>query len=78
MKMRYGTKCSGHWYGMKRLSQKLEAHQLTTDEFLKRMSKEQAIVFIQGLLRQIEESLNPDAPAAKTRVEKVLEELKRS
>jgi hypothetical protein len=41
------------------------------------MSKEQAIVFVQGLLRQIEESLNPDAPAAKTRVEKVLEELKR-
>ena len=63
---------------MKRLSQTLEAHQLTTDELLKRMSKEQAIAFIQGLLRQIEESLNPDAPAAKTRVEKVLEELKRS
>jgi hypothetical protein len=62
---------------MKPLSQKLEAHQLTTDELLKRMSKEQAIVFVQGLLRQIEESLNPDAPAAKTRVEKVLEELKR-
>ena len=63
---------------MKRLSQKLEAHQLTADELLKRMSKEQAIVLIQGLLRQIEESLNPDAPASKTRVETVLEELKRS
>ena|SRR5215469_7802942 len=55
---------------MKRLSQKFEAHELTTDELLRRISKEQAIVLMQGLRRQIEESLNPDAPAAKTRVEK--------
>lgn len=59
---------------MKRVSLKLEAHQLTTDELLKRMSKEQAIVFIQGLLRQIEESLNPDARAAKTRVDEIIGE----
>lgn len=36
---------------MKRVSQKLEAWKLTTDELLKRMSKEQAIVLIQGILR---------------------------
>ena len=63
---------------MKRLSQKLEAWKLTTDELLKRMSKEQAINFIQGILRQMEESLNdPEVPAAKIRLEKVLDELKR-
>ena len=65
--------------GMRRVSLKIEAVQLTTDELLKRMSKEQAIVFIQRLLRQMEESLNePEVPAAKIRMEKVLEELKRS
>jgi len=64
---------------MKRVSLKIEAVQLTTDELLERMSKEQAIVFIQRLLRQMEESLNePEVPAAKIRMEKVLEELKRS
>ncbi len=64
---------------MRRVSLKIEAVQLTTDELLKRMSKEQAIVFIQRLLRQMEESLNePEVPAAKIRIEKVLEELKRS
>jgi hypothetical protein len=64
---------------MRRVSLKIEAVQLTTDELLKRMSKEQAIVFIQRLLRQMEESLNePEVPAAKIRMEKVLEELKRS
>ena len=64
---------------MKRVSLKIEAVQLTTDELLKRMSKEQAIVFIQRILRQMEESLNePEVPAAKIRMEKVLEELKRS
>jgi hypothetical protein len=63
---------------MKRLSQELEAWKLTTDELLKRMSKEQAIVFIQGILCQMEESLNdPEVPAAKIRLEKVLDELKR-
>ncbi len=64
---------------MKRVSLKIEAVQLTTDELLKRMSKEQAIVFIQRLLCQMEESLDePEVPAAKIRMEKVLEELKRS
>ena len=64
---------------MKHVSLKIEAVQLTTDELLKRMSKEQAIVFIQRILRQMEESLNePEVPAAKIRMEKVLEELKRS
>jgi len=64
---------------MRRVSLKIEAVQLATDELLKRMSKEQAIVFIQRLLRQMEESLNePEVPAAKIRMEKVLEELKRS
>ena len=63
---------------MKRVSQKLEAFQLTTDALLKRMSKEQAIIFIQGILRQMEESLNePEVPAAKIRLETILEELKR-
>jgi hypothetical protein len=63
---------------MKRVSHKLEAYELTTDELLKRMSKEQAIIFIQGILRQMEESLNdPEVPAAKIRLEKVLDELKR-
>jgi hypothetical protein len=63
---------------MKRVSHKLEAWKLTTDELLKRMSKEQAIIFVQGLLRQMEESLNdPEVPAAKIRLEKVLDELKR-
>jgi hypothetical protein len=63
---------------MKRVSLKLEAYELTTDELLKRMSKEQAIIFIQGILRRMEESLNdPEVPAAKIRLEKVLEALKR-
>jgi hypothetical protein len=63
---------------MKRLSQELEAWKLTTDELLKRMSKEQTINFIQGILRQMEESLNdPEVPTAKIRLEKVLDELKR-
>ena len=64
---------------MKRVSLKTEAYQLTTDELLKRMSKEQAITLVQGILRRMEESLNvPDIPAAKARMEKVLEELKLS
>jgi hypothetical protein len=63
---------------MKRVSQKLEAWKLSTDELLKRMSKGQAIIFIQGILRQMEEALNdPEVPAAKIRLEKVLDELKR-
>jgi len=64
---------------MKRVSGKVEAFKLTTDELLKRMSKEQAIIFIQGILRRMEESLDdPEVPAAKIRLEKVLEALKRS
>jgi len=64
---------------MKRVSLKIEAHQLTTDELLKRMPKEQAITVVQGILRRMEESLNvPDILAAKVRLEKVLEELKLS
>ena len=64
-----GTACRG----------KIEAYQLTTDELLKRMPKEQAITLVQGILRRMEESLNvPDIPAAKARMEKVLEELKLS
>ena len=43
---------------MERVSHKLEAWKLTTDELLKRMSKEQAIIFIQGVLRRMEESLD--------------------
>jgi hypothetical protein len=65
---------------MKRVSLKLvaEAYELTTDELLKRMSKEQAIIFIQEILSRMEESLNdPEVPAAKIRLEKVLEALKR-
>ena len=58
---------------------KIEAYKLTSDELLKRMPKEQAITLVQGILRRMEESLNvPDIPAAKARMEKVLEELKLS
>ena len=64
--------------GMKRVSLKLEAYQLTSEELLERMPKEQAITVVRGILRRMEESLNvPDIPAAKARLEKVLEELKR-
>jgi hypothetical protein len=64
---------------MKRVSLKLEAYELTTDELLKRMSKEQAIILIQGALHRLEEPSNdPEVPAAKIRLEKVLEALKRS
>ncbi len=63
----------------KHLSVKAEAYKLTSDELLKRMPKEQAIIHVQGILRLMEESLNvPDIPAAKIRMEKVLEELKLS
>ena len=63
---------------MNRVSGKVEAWSLTTDELLTRMSKEQAIIFIQGILSQMEERLNdPAVSAAKIRLEKVLDELKR-
>ena len=58
---------------------KIEAYQLTTDELLKRMPKEQAINLVQNILRTMEESSNaPDIPATKIRMEELLEELKRS
>jgi uncharacterized protein (UPF0147 family) len=58
---------------------KIEAYQLTTDELLKRMPKEQAIVRVQAILTTMEESVNdPDIPAARIRLEKVLAELKQS
>ena len=61
------------------LSQKLDSLKLTTDELLKRMPKEQAVHLVQNILRTIEESSNaPDIPATKIRMEKLLEELKRS
>ena len=64
---------------MRRVSHKLEAYQLTTEELLNRMSKDQAIILIQNLLHLLEESLDdPEVPAAKIRLEKVLEALKRS
>jgi hypothetical protein len=64
---------------MKNVSLKIEAHELTSDELLKRMPKEQAITLVKGFLRRMEESLDvPDIPAAKARLEKVLEELKLS
>ena len=63
---------------MKRVSLKVEAYELTMDELLKRMPKEQAIALVQAFLRRIEESSDvPDIPAAKARLEKVLEELTR-
>lgn len=43
------------------------------------MPKEQAIIQVQGILGLMERSMDvPDIPAAKIRMEKVLEELKRS
>ena len=64
---------------LRRVTLKAEAFEVTSDELLKRMTKEQAITLVQGFLRRMEESLNvPDIPAAKTRMEKVLEELKLS
>ena len=63
---------------MYRVSGKVETWSLTTDELLTRMSKEQATIFIQGILTQMEERLNdPAVSAAKVRLEKVLDELKR-
>ena len=60
-----------------RVSHKIEVSEL--DELLKRLPKEQAIVFVQSVLLNVEESPNePDAPAIKIRMETILEELKRS
>src|SRR5215469_5217870 len=64
---------------MKKVSLKLEACEMTADELLKHRTKEQAIACVQSMLRQMEESLNDsDIPAAKIRMEKILEELKLS
>jgi len=63
---------------MEHVSHKVEAVQLSTNELLKRMTREQAINLIQNILRKLEESSNaPDIPATKIRMEKLLEELKR-
>ena len=57
-------------------SLKVECHGLSKDELLERMSKEQAINLIQKLLRLLEESPNdPEVPASRVRMQKVLEEL---
>jgi hypothetical protein len=64
---------------MEHLTHKVEAVQLSTNELLKRMTREQAINLVQNILRELEESSNaPDIPATKIRTEKLLEELKRS
>jgi hypothetical protein len=53
---------------MKHLYLQAEAYKLTSDELLKRMPKEQAVILVQGFLRRMEESLNvPDIPAAKNK-----------
>jgi hypothetical protein len=62
-----------------KLELKLEVYELTSDELLKRRMKDQAIAYVQSVLRRMEESLNdPNIPAAKIRMEKILEELKLS
>ena len=61
---------------MERVSLKCEVYGLSKDELLKRMSKEQAINLIQKILRLLEESPNdPEVPASRMRMQKVLEEL---
>ena len=52
---------------------------MTASGLLERMPKEQAIILVQGILHRMEESLDvPDIPAAKVRLEKVLDELKQA
>ncbi|PYU02461.1 MAG: hypothetical protein DMG38_00225 [Acidobacteria bacterium] len=64
---------------MEHVSLKIEALHLSRDELLKRMPKEEAINLVQNILRTMEGSSNaPDIPATKIRMEKLLEELKRS
>ena len=61
---------------MERVSLKCEVHGLSKDESLKRMSKQQAINLMQKLLRLLEESPNdPEIPASRMRMQKVLEDL---
>ena len=47
---------------MKHVSLKAEAYKLSSDELLKRMPKEQAVILVQGFLRRMEESLNVPGP----------------
>ena len=66
-------------FAVNHVSQEIGAIKLASDELLKRMPKEQAITLVQGILHLMEESLNvPVIPAAKARMEKVLEDLKLS
>jgi hypothetical protein len=51
---------------------------MTSDELLKRMSREQAIAHVQRTLRGIDSLDYPDIPAVKAKLEKVLEELRLS
>src|SRR5438445_11081027 len=44
---------------------KIEACDLTTDELLKRMPKEQAITLVQGILRRMEESRSEERRVGK-------------
>ena len=61
---------------MKHVSVKTEALEMTASGLLERMPREQAIILVQGILHRMEESLDvPDIPAAKVRLEKVLDEL---
>jgi hypothetical protein len=81
----FGTRLHSKWAAARarrrgpHLTHKVEAVQLSTNELLKRMTREQAINLVQNILRTLEESSNaPDIPATKVRMDKLLEELKRS
>jgi len=80
-----GVRWYGKWAGAQarrrgpHLTQKVEAVQLSRDELLKSMTKEQAINLVQNILRTLGESSNaPDIPATKVRMKTLLEDLKRS
>ena len=79
----FGARLHSKWAAARgrgpQVTQKLEAVQLSTNELLKRMSREEAINLVQNVLRTLEKSSNaPDIPATKIRMEKLLEELQRS
>jgi len=81
----FGARLHGKWAAARarrrgpHVTHKVEAVQLSRDELLKSMPKEQAINLVQNILRTLEESSNaPDIPATKIRMEKLLEDLKRS
>jgi len=63
---------------MKRVSGKVEAFELTTDELLKRMSKGQAIISYKAFCVGWKSHWTTLSSRAKIRLEKVLEALKRS